>query len=291
MALNTGTLVGATIRPNDSADQYPAAYQSEVKGGHHTRETITDRDNIGYWLREAGMTCYVTADGNTYRLKNDLATWEQTGSSTGGSTLPGSGGDSSTIQLISGNFGVWTVLPDYAEEIVDQLQILFKTDLVAFPTRAVTYLQGQFYLDEEFEGTEITLGTLPLNSRPKAQLKKYLIANNIELFLVIETNGNVKLSSKDGLDLPAGESTQPFYIDTFYNPDITTEAPTAYTATRSNMFTRSTCGEGYHGTSVLFEKTYTSYVDQATADMLAAADTGFDAEGQAFATRVIMQVA
>ncbi|MBD1364372.1 hypothetical protein IDJ77_11185 [Mucilaginibacter sp. ZT4R22] len=283
MGVNKGTLIGAPVRPNDSNDEYAAAFQSEIKGGHHTRATLDERDNIGNWLREAGMTCYVTANGNTYKLANDLVTWVQSGSATGGSTLPGSGGESGTIQLISGNFGAWAPIGSYNEDIVDQLELCFKTDLVAFPTRAVTYLQGQFSLDAEFEGTTITLGTLPANSRPKAQLKKYLIANNIELFLVIETNGDVKLLSKDGLNLPAGETTQPFYIDTFYNPDITTETPTEYTATRSNNFTRNTCGEGYHGTSVLFTKTYTSTVDQATADMEAANDTAFDTEGQAFA--------
>ena len=278
---NTGTLIGAPIRPNDSADQYPAALQSEIKGGHHSRPTVADRDNIGAWLREAGMTCFVVSNGNTYELAANLVTWTLVKSANGGTTLPGTGGNSDTVTLISGNFGPWTPLASYHAKIVNQLQVCFKSDLAAFPSRAITYLQGQFSLDATFAGLTITLGTLPLNSRPSAQVKKYMITANIELFLVIETTGEVRLLSKDGLNLPTGNATGPYYIDAFFNPVIVTAEPETFTATRSANFTRNDCGSGYAGTVVAFTKTYESTIDQATADALSATDPYFDSEGQA----------
>ncbi|RFZ84762.1 hypothetical protein DYU05_03920 [Mucilaginibacter terrenus] len=277
MSKNTGTLVAAPIRPNDSADQYPAAYQSEIKGGHHTRATIADRDAIGAWLREAGMYCYVIADQSTYRLKNDLVTWELVGGNGDGE------GDNDAVQLISGNFGVWTKLGAYHAAIVDQMGLSFKTDLSSFPTRAITYVQGQFALDAAFAGTTITLGTIPANNRPKAQLKKYLITGNIEMFLVIETTGAVKIVSKDGFNLPVNNGAEPYYLDAFYNPDVTLGEIVTYTAIRSADFTRNDCGVGYAGTVVSFSKTYQSTTDQATADNMAANDPAFDNDGQAYA--------
>jgi len=59
-------------------------------------------------------------------------------------------------------------------------------------------------------------------------------------------------------------------------------APT-YKYVRSQTFTRGDCASGYEGTSVVFSKTYTSTVSLADAQAQAAADTGFNTEGQAYA--------
>lgn len=280
---NKGTLIGATIRANDSGDQYPAALQNEIAGGRHTRSTTDERNAIGNYLRIAGMECYVMANGNTYRLENDLVTWTLTDGPGGGDE--GGDNDTGTVQLISGNFGAWTSLTSRTTHFFDeQIELKYKADLQDFPTRAIVYLQGQFGLADDFTGDTITLGNIPANTRPAHQVKKYMICKNVEMYLVIETNGDVKLVSKDGIDLPTGSDEsedQPYYLDCFFQPLIEASEPTVYTASRSGDFTRNDCGVGKTGTSVHFSKDYTSTVGQSTADSIA--DASFPTDGQAYA--------
>lgn len=70
MAQNQGTLVGAAIRPADSADKFASAFQNEIKGGHHAVDTAAERDAIPVERREFGMLCWVSEDGKDYRLCN-----------------------------------------------------------------------------------------------------------------------------------------------------------------------------------------------------------------------------
>jgi hypothetical protein len=74
MSLNTGTLVGAAIRPIDSTDKIASAYAFEINGGHHSYATISERDAIILERREWGMLCTVYNDtdplkNGTYQLK------------------------------------------------------------------------------------------------------------------------------------------------------------------------------------------------------------------------------
>jgi hypothetical protein len=69
MAQNTGTLISAAIRPNDSLDPIASAFASEIKGGLHTVSSVSDRNNIIFERREWGMMCYVTSIDKTYQLK------------------------------------------------------------------------------------------------------------------------------------------------------------------------------------------------------------------------------
>jgi|GEM_PF-3729251 len=290
---NRGTLVGATLHTNDSADGYPVAEQNEIQGGFHTRNSTTERDAIPAHLRVAGMMCYVIADGHVYQLDNNLITWHDKGSAAGGgSTDPGSGGDSTTVQLISGNFGEWTDLTDPTEYFyANDDGLKFKADLLAFPTRAIVYLRGQFGILNTFNGTELVLGTLPANNRPKFQLKRWMTVQNTELFFVVETTGEVKLISKtsddmpDGFPLPTGDAGtppyEPYYVECIFCPDIAPYNPEVFTAHREGDFVRNNCGAGYAGSSVHFAKDYTSTVDQATADDIA--DANFNNDGQAYA--------
>jgi hypothetical protein len=62
MAQNTGTLIGAAIRPNDTNDKIASAFAVEVKGGHHTYDTISARNSIIAERREWGMLCTVYND-------------------------------------------------------------------------------------------------------------------------------------------------------------------------------------------------------------------------------------
>jgi hypothetical protein len=80
----------------------------------------------------------------------------------------------------------------------------------------------------------------------------------------------------------------PFAIDTTIIPttDInvflqSTHSSSEYTAIRSDVFETS-CASG-EGSSEVFTKNYTSVTSQAAAQALADADTGFTAEGQAYA--------
>lgn len=72
MAQNTGTLIGAAIRPNDTNDKIASAFAVEVKGGHHTYALLSSRNSIISERREWGMLCTVYNDGannGTYQLK------------------------------------------------------------------------------------------------------------------------------------------------------------------------------------------------------------------------------
>lgn len=68
---NTGTLVTAAIRPNNSDDKIASAYAVEIKGGLHSYATKNDRNSIITERREWGMLCNVYNDGvnnGTYQL-------------------------------------------------------------------------------------------------------------------------------------------------------------------------------------------------------------------------------
>lgn len=69
MAQNTGILVSAAIRPNDSLDPIATAYASEIMGGLHSATSSTDRNAIIFERREWGMMCYVKNQDKTYQLK------------------------------------------------------------------------------------------------------------------------------------------------------------------------------------------------------------------------------
>ena len=74
MSQNTGTLITAAIRPNDSNDPIASAFGNEIKGGHHGYATITERDSIIVERREWGMLVTVyndptPANNKTYQLK------------------------------------------------------------------------------------------------------------------------------------------------------------------------------------------------------------------------------
>jgi hypothetical protein len=68
MAQNVGTLVSASIRPNDSLDPIASAFASELKGGLHSATASTNRDATIFERREWGMLCYVINDNKTYQL-------------------------------------------------------------------------------------------------------------------------------------------------------------------------------------------------------------------------------
>lgn len=68
---NTGTLITAAIRPNNSDDKIASAYAVEIKGGLHSYATKNDRNSIISERREWGMLCNVYNDGannGTYQL-------------------------------------------------------------------------------------------------------------------------------------------------------------------------------------------------------------------------------
>ena len=71
---NTGTLVTAAIRPNDTLDKIASAYAVEIKGGMHSYETLLDMKDVIVERREWGMLANVYLDptpGNntTWQLK------------------------------------------------------------------------------------------------------------------------------------------------------------------------------------------------------------------------------
>ena len=94
MAQNTGTLITAAIRPNDSLDLIASAFANEIKGGLHSATASSDRNSIFEARREWGMLCYVINDDKTYQLTygyssttiTDNSNWKEfSGSGSGGS--------------------------------------------------------------------------------------------------------------------------------------------------------------------------------------------------------------
>lgn len=100
---NTGTLVTAAIRPNDSNDKIASAYAIEIKGGLHSYETLVTRNSIITERREWGMLVNVyndstPANNGTYQLvyskvdtdimnNSNWARFSGSGSSGGGSAF------------------------------------------------------------------------------------------------------------------------------------------------------------------------------------------------------------
>lgn len=80
---NSGTLVIAPIRPQDSADTYPVAYSNEIAGGWHQVQSLSARDAIPDERRVEGMVCYVIDQSAYYVLKGgiDNSNWQTTSSS------------------------------------------------------------------------------------------------------------------------------------------------------------------------------------------------------------------
>ena len=99
MSTNVGTLVGAPIRPIDSSDLIPTAWDNEIRGGHHAYATLSERNGIIIQRRSWGMLCTVYNDGTnngTYQLKYGYANTTITDNSNwvffSGSGGSGSGG-------------------------------------------------------------------------------------------------------------------------------------------------------------------------------------------------------
>ena len=69
MSQNTGTLISAAIRPNDSNDLIASAWATEIKGWLHYAVDIAGRNSIIIHRREWGMMCYVRDVDLTYQLK------------------------------------------------------------------------------------------------------------------------------------------------------------------------------------------------------------------------------
>lgn len=70
---NVGTLLIAPIRPQDSADTYPAFFANDGLGGHHQYATILERDGIPTERRLEGMTCYVAETASVFVLVGGIA--------------------------------------------------------------------------------------------------------------------------------------------------------------------------------------------------------------------------
>lgn len=198
----------------------------------------------------------------------------------GGNGSPGDGA------LLASDLGDWLDLPEKSLDIFDeQILIQYKLDMMSYPTKAILFLVGQFGINPDFVGSELLLGILPLNTRPKNRINKNITVQGTECYLVIETNGNVKLSAVTG-DLPVtnGETENfPYFINLDYNPDITDGV--TFTANRSGNFTRNNCGSGYTGSVVAFAKSYTSSVSQQAAETIA--DANFTNDGQAWANNPV----
>lgn len=70
MTNNSGTLVIASVRPQSTLDTFATALANEIRGGYHTVNDISARNNISSDRRARGMLCYVIGEDTFYQLKN-----------------------------------------------------------------------------------------------------------------------------------------------------------------------------------------------------------------------------
>jgi hypothetical protein len=70
-----GTNVAAPVVPFSTTDVHPSHEAAYGKGGYRSVANITERNAIPTARREAGMLCYVQAEGVIYQLAADLTNW------------------------------------------------------------------------------------------------------------------------------------------------------------------------------------------------------------------------
>lgn len=75
MAQIVGTNVAAPVVPFSTTDVHPSHEAAYGKGGYRSVANVTERNAIPTARREAGMLCYVQADGVIYQLASDLNNW------------------------------------------------------------------------------------------------------------------------------------------------------------------------------------------------------------------------
>lgn len=75
MAQIAGTNVAAPVVPFSTTDVHPSHEAAYGKGGYRSVANVTERNAIPTARREAGMLCYVQADGVIYQLASDLNNW------------------------------------------------------------------------------------------------------------------------------------------------------------------------------------------------------------------------
>ena len=93
--------VTALIAPTDSADTFPTHAAIYGKGGLRTVTTLAERDALPAARREVGMLVF--AEGNYYRLLDDLVDWEDLGDLGTGSSSGGSGKYAGLVVLAYGS--------------------------------------------------------------------------------------------------------------------------------------------------------------------------------------------
>jgi hypothetical protein len=133
----------------------------------------------------------------------DIARWNATIGS-GGNTL-----------------GDWFDVLSLAPEVNTQdLRFQYKTDSPNDLNKVITYIAAQLTLDASFIGTSLLIGKLPDGSRPYHQLKEWFSVGTIEIYLIVATNGDITLESKDpGFNLPTGLTDEvKYFINLNYKP-------------------------------------------------------------------------
>jgi hypothetical protein len=118
MSQNIGTLITASIRPNDSSDLIASAIDNELKGTHHSYDTLTQRDAIITARRSWGMFCTVNNDApnnGTYQLVRGHIDTDITNNANW-TSFSGSGSSTTTVMWASN--GSVTVGTDVASTFI-----------------------------------------------------------------------------------------------------------------------------------------------------------------------------
>lgn len=153
---NSGTLVIAPIRPQDSADTYPVAYSNEIAGGWHQVDSLSARNAISDERRVEGMVCYVIDQSAYYVLKGGItnADWQTTSSSaiTGRLGIPTDGQYGANGNTVSG-----ILSGDLIEDAFDKVETILEK---LAPTKPVNLANIQLAVVNGYSAKETATGTL-----------------------------------------------------------------------------------------------------------------------------------
>ena len=119
------------------------------------------------------------------------------------------------LNKISGWIRMSSINPAVTAE---DLELSYKGDFVADTDRAIVYVQGQFYLSGNLSGS-ITLGKIAAGYRPSKNITHRANFGSSDIYVLVQTNGEVKLQTTDGSTLVTGQS-EPYTINLFYRPAL-----------------------------------------------------------------------
>jgi lysophospholipase L1-like esterase len=111
----------------------------------------------------------------------------------------------------------WVNFTEIPATVTQQdLPLSYKGDQVTSVQKAIVYVQGQFYLSGSV-GSSLTIGRIGIGYRPAKLIKQRTPFGSSDVYVIIQTNGEVKLQSVSGSNLVTS-ANEAYSINLFYKP-------------------------------------------------------------------------